>query len=64
MASKLLGAQVKRKEDPRLITGTSQYVREIADAVTRKAHRQGDMDLRRMSSAASPGALGQPRKAI
>src|SRR5262245_37883622 len=30
MASKLLGAQVKRKEDPRLITGTSQYVADIA----------------------------------
>ncbi|HEY7040728.1 MAG TPA: molybdopterin cofactor-binding domain-containing protein [Methylomirabilota bacterium] len=30
MASKLLGAQVKRKEDPRLITGTSQYVGDIA----------------------------------
>jgi gas vesicle protein len=44
--------------------GTSQYVREVADAVTRKTHRQGDMDLRRMSSASSPGVLGQPRKAI
>ena len=30
MASKLLGAQVRRKEDPRLITGTSQYVADIA----------------------------------
>ena len=30
MASKLLGARVKRKEDPRLITGTSQYVGDIA----------------------------------
>jgi carbon-monoxide dehydrogenase large subunit len=30
MASKLLGAQVKRKEDPRLITGTSQYVSDVA----------------------------------
>jgi carbon-monoxide dehydrogenase large subunit len=30
MAAKLLGAQVKRKEDPRLITGTSQYVEDIA----------------------------------
>ena len=30
MAAKLLGAQVKRKEDPRLITGTSQYVADIA----------------------------------
>jgi carbon-monoxide dehydrogenase large subunit len=30
MASKLLGAHVKRKEDPRLITGTSQYVADIA----------------------------------
>ena len=30
MASKLLGAQVKRKEDPRLITGASQYVADIA----------------------------------
>ncbi|HZP37797.1 MAG TPA: molybdopterin cofactor-binding domain-containing protein [Methylomirabilota bacterium] len=30
MASKLLGAHVKRKEDPRLITGTSQYVGDIA----------------------------------
>ncbi len=30
MASKLLGAQVKRKEDPRLITGSSQYVADIA----------------------------------
>jgi carbon-monoxide dehydrogenase large subunit len=29
MASKLLGAQVKRKEDPRLITGTSQYVADV-----------------------------------
>ena len=31
--------------------GTSQYVREVTDAVTRKAHRQGDIDVRRMSSA-------------
>jgi len=30
MASKLLGARVKRKEDPRLITGDSQYVADIA----------------------------------
>ena len=30
MASKLLGAHVKRKEDPRLITGASQYVSDIA----------------------------------
>ena len=30
MAAKLLGAHVKRKEDPRLITGTSQYVADIA----------------------------------
>ena len=30
MAAKLLGAQVKRKEDPRLITGISQYVADIA----------------------------------
>src|SRR5262245_32168560 len=30
MASKLLGAQVRRKEDPRLITGSSQYVADIA----------------------------------
>jgi aerobic carbon-monoxide dehydrogenase large subunit len=30
MASRLLGARVKRKEDPRLITGTSQYVADIA----------------------------------
>src|SRR5262249_44258987 len=30
MASKLLGAQVKRKEDPRLITGASQYVADVA----------------------------------
>src|SRR5262249_57140432 len=30
MASKLLGAQVRRKEDPRLITGTSRYVADIA----------------------------------
>jgi carbon-monoxide dehydrogenase large subunit len=30
MASKLLGAHVKRKEDPRLITGASQYVGDIA----------------------------------
>jgi len=30
MASKLLGAHVRRKEDPRLITGTSQYVADIA----------------------------------
>ena len=28
--SKLMGAEVKRKEDPRLITGTSQYVTDIA----------------------------------
>jgi gas vesicle protein len=44
--------------------GTSQYVRGVADAVTGKAHRQGDIDMRRMSSASSPGAVGQPRKAI
>jgi aerobic carbon-monoxide dehydrogenase large subunit len=30
MASKLLGAQVERKEDPRLIQGASQYVADIA----------------------------------
>ena len=30
MASKLLGAHVKRKEDPGLITGVSQYVADIA----------------------------------
>src|SRR5262245_30839519 len=30
MASKLLGAYVKRKEDPRLIPGASQYVADIA----------------------------------
>src|SRR5215467_2423443 len=30
MASKLLGAHVKRKEDPRLITGASQYVSDVA----------------------------------
>ncbi len=30
MASKLLGAHVKRKEDPRLITGASQYVADVA----------------------------------
>ncbi|PYO33742.1 MAG: carbon monoxide dehydrogenase, partial [Candidatus Rokuibacteriota bacterium] len=30
MASKLLGAHVKRKEDPRLIMGVSQYVADIA----------------------------------
>jgi aerobic carbon-monoxide dehydrogenase large subunit len=29
MASKLLGARVKRKEDSRLITGTSQYVADL-----------------------------------
>src|SRR5262247_2008406 len=28
--SKLMGAQVKRKEDPRLITGTSTYVTDVA----------------------------------
>src|SRR5436190_23507317 len=28
--SKLMGAEVKRKEDPRLITGTSTYVTDIA----------------------------------
>jgi carbon-monoxide dehydrogenase large subunit len=30
MAAKLLGARVKRKEDPRLITGASQYVGDVA----------------------------------
>jgi len=30
MASKLMGAEVKRKEDPRLITGTSAYVSDIS----------------------------------
>jgi Gas vesicle protein len=45
--------------------GTSQYVREVANAVTRKAHREGEADLRRMSSASSSGTVGQqPRKAI
>ena len=45
--------------------GTTQYVREVAGAVTRKAHREGDAALRRMSSASSSGAMGQqPRKAI
>ena len=28
--SKLMGAEVKRKEDPRMITGTSTYVTDIA----------------------------------
>src|SRR5262249_8380253 len=28
--SKLMGAEVKRKEDPRLITGTSTYVTDVA----------------------------------
>jgi hypothetical protein len=41
--------------------GTSQYVREVTDAVTMKAHRQGDAALRRVSPATS---AGQPRKAI
>ena len=41
--------------------GTGQYVRDIADAVTRKAHRQSDNALRRVTSS-SPA--GQPRKAI
>ena len=27
--SKLMGAEVKRKEDPRLITGTSTYVTDV-----------------------------------
>ncbi|MBI2159450.1 MAG: hypothetical protein HYU25_03495, partial [Candidatus Rokubacteria bacterium] len=27
---RLMGAEVKRKEDPRLITGTSAYVTDIA----------------------------------
>ena len=45
--------------------GTSQYVREVASAVTRKAHREGDAALGRMSSTSSPGAVGQhTRKAI
>jgi carbon-monoxide dehydrogenase large subunit len=30
MASKLMGAEVKRKEDPRLITGASQYVADVS----------------------------------
>jgi carbon-monoxide dehydrogenase large subunit len=30
MASKLMGAEVRRKEDPRLITGTSTYVTDIS----------------------------------
>src|SRR6266508_4165143 len=28
--SKLMGAEIKRKEDPRLITGTSTYVTDVA----------------------------------
>lgn len=40
--------------------GTGQYVRDIADAVTGKAHRQSD-PLRRVPSSSS---AGQPRKAI
>src|SRR6266849_6191751 len=28
--SKLMGAEVKRKEDPRLITGSSTYVTDVA----------------------------------
>ena len=28
--SKLMGAEVKRKEDPRVITGTSTYVTDVA----------------------------------
>ena len=44
--------------------GTSQYVRGVADAVTNKAHREGDAALRKVSSSPSPGLSGQPRKAI
>ncbi len=44
--------------------GTSQYVKGVAEAVTNKAHREGDAALRKVSSSQSPGLSGQPRKAI
>jgi len=44
--------------------GTSQYVKGVAEAVTNKAHREGDAALRKVSSSPSPGLSGQPRKAI
>jgi gas vesicle protein len=44
--------------------GTTQYVRDVADAVTMKGHRLSDAALRRVSSNASAGSSGQPRKAV
>src|SRR5215813_5626537 len=64
MASKLLGAQVRRKEDPRLITGTSQYVADIMlpglahVAFVRSPHAHAR--IRRIDGAAAlrrPGVL-------
>jgi gas vesicle protein len=44
--------------------GTSQYVRDVANAVTMKAHRESDAALQRVSSISSSGSSGQPRRAI
>ena len=43
--------------------GTGQYVREIADAVTRKGHREHDAAIRRVAPSPS-SSPAQPRKAI
>ena len=62
MAAKLLGAQVKRKEDPRLITGTSQYVADIAlpgllhVAFVRSPHAHAN--IRRIDAAAARALPG------
>jgi len=44
--------------------GTTRYVRDVADAVTMKGHRQSDAALRRVSPTPSSGSMAQPRKAI
>ena len=62
MAAKLLGAHVKRKEDPRLITGTSQYVEGIAlpgllhVAFVRSPHAHAK--IRGIDTAAAAKTLG------
>src|SRR5262245_38749379 len=44
--------------------GTTRYVRDVADAVTMRGHRQSDPALRRVPVNAPSNPSGQPRKAI
>jgi carbon-monoxide dehydrogenase large subunit len=63
--SKLMGAEVKRKEDPRLITGTSTYVTDIAlpgmlwVAFVRSPHAHAR--IRRIDATAALGVPGVRR---